>query len=515
MNILNFVFTVIMGFSLKNVGETNFVGNEILKSQFSFDNVIIDSALVLEESGDQPFLIKNLGFQFSFKERENNFSFGFGNFEKSGLYFQKSSLDFSLWDNYFSGINNFSKSLSFPSLSNGKQPFGFALSFYGKSVFLGCNLFSYETGFSESFFSDFGSLFSENNHFCFMDFGVKGDFKTFPLSYLFETTLGYVTFSQNQSKSSWFSDKNFLPNFVIPLVTEKSLFSFDFEKVDLETGFEFRIADVTGLRFCILNENQLKVGNFSLGFGILFSDFDFPLLNGGFIEKDFQLKITPSFIHKGDFWKNDFGVSGILERDLAEYSGKNPMWTKNYYDLKVGFGVYYSFNQVGKIEKEGLLNNKRISGKIQLQVNDLLVVPFSDTQLLFNLTNLGDFIEFVNRDAFFNATFDFQVGNLSLDFDNKIQVLSKYDFWKNPENQYSGEMQYILEKENIKLSSELKIVYKENCFYSEEIALDMKIKNIDFAIKMKIENQAFYQYFIEKNAEKSGINLGISGTINL
>ena len=515
MNILNFVFTVIMGFSLKNLGESNFVGNEILKSQFAFDNVIIDSAVILEESGDQPFLMKNLGFQISFEERENNFSFGFGNFEKSGLYFQKSSLDFSLWNNFFSDSKNFSKSLTLPSLSDGKQPFGFALSFYGESVFLGCNLFSYETGFSESFFSDFGSLFSEKNHFCFMDFGVKGDFKTFPLSYLFETTLGYVTFSQNQSKSSWFSDKNFLPSFVMPVFTEKSLFSFDFEKVDLETGFEFRVVDVTGLRFYFLNENQLKVGNFSLGLGILFSDFDFPLLNGGFIEKDFQLKITPIFMYNDGFWKGDFGFSGILERVLSEYSGKNPMWTKNHYDLKVGFGVYYSFNQVGKIESDGWLNNKKISGKIQFQVEDLFIIPHSDVQLFLSPTNFDDFLEFVNLEAFFNASFDFQVGNLSLSLDNKIQVLSNFCFWKNPENQYSLEIQHSLERENIKLSSDLKLVYKENQFFSEEMALDVKIQKINLGIKMEIQNQAFYQYFIEKNAEKSGINLGISGTINL
>lgn len=515
MNILNFVFTVIMGFSLKNVGESNFVGNEILKSQFSFDNMIIDSALVLEESGGQPFLMKNLGFQISFKERENNISFGFGNFEKSGLYFQKSSLDFSLWNNFFSDSKNFSKSLTLPSLSDGKQPFGFGLSFSGERLFIGFNLFSYETGFSETVFSDFGSLFSEKNHFCFMDFGVKGDFKTFPLSYLFESTLGYVTFSQNQSKSSWFSDKNFLPSFVMPVFTEKSLFSFDFEKVDLETGLEFWVADVTGLRFCFLNENQLKVGNFSLGVGILFSDFDFPLLNGGFIEKDFQLKITPSFIHKGDFWKSDFGVSGILERALSEYSGKNPMWTKNHYDLKIGFGVYYSFYQIGKTLGDGWLNDKKISGKVQFQVDDLFIIPHSDVQLFLSPTNFDDFLEFVNLEAFFNASFDFQVGNLSFSLDNKIQVLSNFDFWENPENQYSLKIQHSLERENIKLSSDLKFVYKDNQFFSEEMALDVKIQKVNFGINLEIENQAFYQYFIEKNAEKSGINLGISGTINL
>ena len=154
----------------------------------------------------------------------------------------------------------------------------------------------------------------------------------------------------------------------MPIFTEKSLFSFDSEKVDFETGLDFRIVDVTGLRFCILNENQLKVGDFSLDFGLLFSDFDFPLINGGFLEKDFQIKLTPSFSDKGDFWKNDFGVSGILERALAKYSGKNPMWTKNHYDLKIGFGVYYSFYQIGKTLGDGWLNNKKISGKIQFQV---------------------------------------------------------------------------------------------------------------------------------------------------
>ena len=69
MNILNLVFTVIMGFSLKNLGESNFVGNEIVKSQFSFDNAKIESAFVFEETVAEPFLMKNLGFEFSFKNR--------------------------------------------------------------------------------------------------------------------------------------------------------------------------------------------------------------------------------------------------------------------------------------------------------------------------------------------------------------------------------------------------------------------------------------------------------------
>ena len=102
-----------------------------------------------------------------------------------------------------------------------------------------------------------------------------------------------------------------------------------------------------------------------------------------------------------------------------------------------------------------------------------------------------------------------------MEIDGKINMFSTVNFWENPENQYFGKLGFSYEKTKVKIDSSLKANIEKNCFASEELFFEGKWDNCKIAIKLKVENDLFYEKFFEKNEEKSGINFGISGTINL
>ena len=501
MKIISILFSILVGFSFENIGEEKFASNQILKVNFENNVVNLDSALVLEENLEAGFEAKNLGFVFSKEVNQGEVKFGVGNLLKTDLCFQNLSPGLSFWSNNLlsSGLkaNNF---LSLPSISDGKMPFGLGFSFDNDTTAFGFSLFSLAEGFPKFQKSSLENLFQDKNYFCFFNFGNKWNFDNLGISFLMDSSLGYGFFSENQKKSSWFCENQFVPKSILPVFVEKIFFQYKSGENFLKTGFEFRFCKSPkgNLKYCFLNENSLKISCFNLVFGVLFSEFDFPLLSEKYLEKDFELKINPNFIYK----KHNIGISFIATRKKGDFQFQNFTFDKNLYFWDFGFAINYDFQ------------GKNFGLDLDFQIDDFLDNGFFEKYFENQNTEYG-FCDFLNKDAVINTNFDFRLYNVSFEFDGKINMFSSVDFWENPENEYFGKVGFSLEKSKVKFGSSVKANYEKNHFTSEEIIFEGKWEKCKISVNLQVENDLFYEKFFEKNAEKSGINFGISGTINL
>ena len=501
MKIISILFSILVGFSFENIGEEKFSANQIVKVNFEKDVVKLDSALVLEENVKDGFDAKNLGFVFSKAENQSEIKFGFGNLLKTDLCFQSFTPSLSFWSNNLLGsslkANNF---LSLPSISDGEMPFGFGISANNEKVAFGFSLFSQFEGFPKLQEASLNSLFQGKNHFCFFDLGKKWDFDNIGLSFLLDSVLGYGVFSESQKKSSWFCDNQFVPKSILPVFVERICFQYRLKENSLKSGFEFRFCKSPKgqIKYCFWNENNLKFSWFNLVFGVLVSEFDFPLLNEKYLEKDFELKINPNIILK----KHNFGVSFIATRKNEDFKFQNFTFEKNPYFWEMCLALNYDFQ------------GKNVGIDLDFQIDDFIEGEIL-AESLKNQNTEYEFCDFLNQDAVINMNLDFRLYNFSLEIDGKINMFSTVNFWENPENQYFGKLAFSYEKSKVKIDSSLKANIEKNCFASEELFFEGKWDNCKIAIKLKVENDLFYEKFFEKSEEKSGINFGISGTINL
>jgi hypothetical protein len=157
-----------------------------------------------------------------------------------------------------------------------------------------------------------------------------------------------------------------------------------------------------------------------------------------------------------------------------------------------------------------LLNflTKNVSTKFQLEVLNFLRIPYENFD--FKETN---FLKLINLDSKIRGNFTFNFLPVNFDFSFKLDTFASLNFWENPNNQFDFKFGYkekFLNVKNLEIDSSLKITLKEEMLYSEVFLCEVAYRNVKIKFDVELVNQ-----FLKKNDEKSGINFGISGTINL
>ena len=97
----------------------------------------------------------------------------------------------------------------------------------------------------------------------------------------------------------------------------------------------------------------------------------------------------------------------------------------------------------------------------------------------------------------------------------KIKDFEKSDLLDFSDYQFTGKIEYKDKIENITFESNLKLIMENRTIVSEDFSFGFNYDFLEVKLNLKIDNEKFYDFLKEKKSEKSGINFGISGTINL
>ena len=473
MNNVILFLSFLFGFSTEKIGQTNFESREFGKIFLEKKETQIETSVVLTEKKSQKIELTNCNFLLKTENQNTNLEIGIGNFEKSSLIFQKNNGDFSLFSESILNSKIYSQSfLTIPGISQSSEPFVIGFSYFGDNFSLGINYTN--PGKSEEF--------------TFLNGGIKKTFenKILPIQFSIQSSFGYFTFSQNQSKNSWFSSKEFFPPNKCFCFVEKLYLKIPFHNITFENGTEFKMVDSpkSGIVFSIFEEGKVTVEKYSCSFGIFYANEDFPTLNNSFNKKDLSLKLGQEIKIKN--LQFSFTLRG---NRFLDYENMEPSY---YFD--------YGF----------LLNflTKNVSTKFQLEVLNFLRIPYENFD--FKETN---FLKLINLDSKIRGNFTVNFSPVNFDFSFKLDTFASLNFWENPNNQFDFKFGYkekFLNVKNLEIDSSLKITLKEKILYSEVFLCEVAYRNVKIKFDVELVNQ-----FLKKNDEKSGINFGISGTINL
>ena len=462
--------SLVFSFSSEKIGEADFVAKENVKLNLVQNSTKIESSIGIKESKKTNIELENGSFLFSLKNQNEKISFGIGNFDKTYLSFQKTENQFTYFSSLLSSKIKSQDFLKLPDISSSSQPFGFGI-FYSKNDFT----------YGLSFFNP-----KKDEEFCFFNIGFRKQLETARSKniFTFQGTFGYSTFSQKQSKNSWFSDKKYfpqtkMPQFIGNINYEHKTFQFNFEG-----NSEVKIVDspIDSVKFLFTEELKFGFQNFALNLGLIYSSINFPLLSNSFSNQDLSLKFQPEIKCKNSTFSISFIGNRIYQENMESY-------------FFTDFGFLFDFS----------FENKKIQLKIEEQ--DILVIPLSFQTQKF------DIIDFINLESKTKIDLGLKFSHFEFDFSCNLQSFSDFHFWQNPENQFNLKIGFdgnLGTEKILKLESNVKINYKKNSFYSEVFFMGVEFEKIKLKFDLEFVNQ-----FLKKNAEKSGINLGISGTINL
>ena len=489
MKILSFLFALVVGFNVENVGSEKFVASELVKVECQLPSLDIKSVLVLQESQECIFEVKNCGIVLSMDLYAGKLTLGAGNFKKSDLYLQKMSPGFSLWsDDLLSFAFKGKTILSLPYLSLGKQPLGFGFSFVEKNILLSGGIFSLKNGMPTV--NDNLSLYlmelKNENHVAVIDFGFQNQknvvFHNFngERKISLESIIGYSTLDFYKNGKIEIKGDSKTNYWILPYLVEYLNLQFDFYGFCIKSGSEMRIGKnyLSGLKFCFQEEMELIAKKYDVKIGFLVCDFDFPLLNNKMNGKDLGVKINP----KVKFGKNTLSVSLMGERLWNyKFSNINKKFEKSESNWKISSGFVYSYNfekslLTIKWEYENMLNRKKS-------------------------TVLGSF-EWKND--FFN-----------IELNGKVKDLEKKHLLQLSDYQFTGKIGYKDKIQDIIFESDFKVVWENRTFVSEDFSFGFNYDFLEVKLNLKIDNEKFYDFLKEKKSEKTGINFGISGTIKL
>lgn len=465
--------SLILGFSGENLGKENFQIKESIKFTYGKELEKVETQLVLKEKQENLFSLENFSLLFSIKDESAGFSFGFGNFDKSNLFFQKVKVDFSFFSSTL--LNPKIKSQNFlktPSISLSSQPIGFGIALEKNGFFCGFSCFDFAT----------------NEEFCFYNYGWEKEFplKKSSVFLSFQNTLGYSIFLQNQSKNSWFSEKIFCPLTKMPIYVGDLYLKYEAKNFSLENGNQIRVVDspLGGLKFSFMEELKLEIKNFSIDFGVALFPKDFPLISNNFTGNNFMIKINPQIKANNLV----FGISFI---------GKDePKFMKNYPYFIGDFAMFTNYNK----------NNFVQSLKIEME--ELFAIFLMNNERMMNIKNI------LNPSSSTKINMSTSFNDIRFGFGCKFCTFSKMYFWENPKNQFNMEIGYIgtfgTEKK-LKIDTSFKINFFENTSYSENFLIKIEYEKI----KIKANLELINQFLRKNNSKNTGINFGISGTINL
>ena len=491
MKILSFLFALVVGFNVENAGSEKFVASELVKVECQLPSLDIKSVLVLQESEECIFEVKNCGIVLSKDLYAGKLTLGAGNFKKSDLYLQKMTPGFSLWsDDLLSFVLKGRSMFSLPTLSLGKQPLGFGFSLFEKNIVLSGGVFSLKNGMPNvnDDFSAYVMDIKNENHCGLLSFGFQNKKKVFFSNFIgvgegkisSESIIGYSTLDFYKNGKIVINDDSGRDFWILPFFVENLNFQFGFNGFRIKSGSEIRMGKnyLSGLKFCFQEELEFIVSKFDVKIGFLACDFDFPLLNNKMIGKDLGVKINP----KVKFGKNTLSVSLMGER----------LWN-------------YKFSKVSK-KFEKTISNWDVSGGVSYSYDfekSLLIVK-SEYENIFN-----------TKKASLLGSFEWENDFWDFELIGKIKDFEKSDLLDFSDYQFTGKIEYKDKIENITFESNLKLIMENRTFVSEDFSFGFNYDFLEIKLNLKIDNEKFYDFLKEKKSEKSGINFGISGTINL
>ena len=481
MKIPFFILSLLLGFSVENIAQKNIKTTELVGFELDTKVFSVDSRLIFEEKTPNFFTnvsLKNAGMIFSFPTPKANLSLGFGNFEKDNFLLHKVTPSFSLWEPFSFFSKTSPKFLTLPSSEQSPQPLGIGLEIDGKQVTL---------GFSALYNEQFPQ---ENKHFlelCFFSAAFKKNFSKnlWNYDFLLQSTVGYSLFSKNQEKNKWFSEKIHIPKTIVPMALVNLYFIGKKNALFYKFGTEFRLAKnpLGKIDYLLFQENEIGIKKYKINFGIFKASPNFSLGNNNFVKEDFGGKLGFIF----PLGKSLGGFSLLIKG--AEVQNKK-LFTEHTFLWDLG-GCWEV-----KLKKTGI--NLKIKGE------DIFTIQDNKKKTFENVMNpYGKILIDTKID----------LSKVSLETAFKLHAFSTKRFWENPENQYNFKIGYkdsFGAERKVSIDSCLNMKLTENKFYSEKMIFELAFPFVKIKFDLELINQ-----FLKKSEEKSGINFGISGTINL